>query len=175
MKKLLVLVLTGAMLISLAGCSEEEVAKTEVNINVDDVKNAVDEIAKTIDAKAIAEGLLKGIAYKDQLSEVDLDTAKMFYDFSDIGIDEAYIYESSGATAEEIVVLKCTDSDGASKAKDIFTKRVKEQIESYTDYVPEEVPKLKDAVIITSKEYAILCVSDDASKAKSIIEGIFTK
>ena len=48
-----------------------------------------------------------------------------------------------------------------------------EQTENFTDYVPEEVPKLNDAVIITSREYAILSVSGDSAKAKDIIEGAF--
>lgn len=178
MKKVLIMALAGAMLVMASGCSKEEPEKTQVNINVnEEVKEeeAVVEEEKIIDAKALADSLLGNITYKDELSEMKLDTAAMFYDFGGIEIDEAYIYESSGATAEEIVVLKCKDSDSANKAKEIFKKRIDEQIESYTDYVPEEVPKLKDAVIITSKEFAVLCVSDDSGKAKSIIEDTFTK
>ena len=101
---------------------------------------------------------------------VDLETAKMFLNLADIEVVEACIYESSGATAEEIVVLVCADADSAAKAKTAFEQRVEEQTENFTDYVPEEVPKLKDAVIITEDVYAVLSVSGDASKAKSIIE-----
>ena len=92
---------------------------------------------------------------------------------TDVDIEEAYIYESSGATAEEIVVFKCKDSDSASKAKVAFEQRVEEQTENFTDYVPEELPKLKDAVIAVNGEYAVLSVSGDSGKAKDIIEGAF--
>lgn len=176
MKRIIVCALAGAMLVTASGCSKEEPKKTQVNINVNEEASSEDQEVKeekTVDAKALADSLLKNITYKDELSEMKMETAAMFYDFSGIELDEAYVYESSGATAEEVVVLKCKDSDSAAKAKDIFKNRIDEQIESYTDYVPEEVPKLKDAVIITSREFAVLCVSDDSGKAKSIIEEAF--
>ena len=176
MKKLLLAALIGTMVFSITGCKGEEKEVHDISINVnEETEEAEAEAAeeKTVDAKAIADALLSDISYDDQLSEVDLDTAKMFLNFADVEINEAYIYESSGATAEEIVVLVCKDSDSAAKAKSAFEQRVEEQTENFTDYVPEEVPKLNDAVIITSREYAILSVSGDSSKAKDSIEGAF--
>ena len=182
MKKLLMAALIGTMVFSITGCKGEEKEVHDISINVneeseeaEDSADATDDATenKSVDAKAIADSLLSEISYTDQLSAVDLDTAKMFLNFADVEINEAYIYESSGATAEEIVVLVCKDSDSAAKAKSAFEQRVSEQKENFTDYVPEEVPKLNDAVIITSREYAILSVSGDSSKAKDSIEGAF--
>lgn len=184
MKKIVFMLLVGTMLFSTVGCSKQEPVKTQVNINVADEK-AKDEEAdeeseatqteKNVSAKDVADNLLKNVSFKDELSEMDIDTATMFYDFSSVEIDEAYIYESSGATAEEIVVIKCKDSDNAAKLKDIFAKRIDEQIESYTDYVPEEVPKLKDAVTVVNGDVAVLCVCDESAKAKGIIEELMGK
>ena len=178
MKKLLMAALIGTMAFSITGCKGEEKEVHDISINVNEESEEAEESAdatenKSVDAKALADSLLSEISYTDQLSAVDLDTAKMFLNFADVEINEAYIYESSGATAEEIVVLVCKDSDSAAKAKSAFEQRVSEQTENFTDYVPEEVPKLNDAVIITSREYAILSVSGDSSKAKDIIEGAF--
>lgn len=178
MKKLLMAALIGTMVFSITGCKGEEKEVHDISINVNEESEEAEDSAdatenKSVDAKAIADSLLSEISYTDQLSAVDLDTAKMFLNFADVEINEAYIYESSGATAEEIVVLVCKDSDSAAKAKSAFEQRVSEQKENFTDYVPEEVPKLNDAVIITSREYAILSVSGDSAKAKDIIEGAF--
>lgn len=178
MKKLLMAALIGTMAFSITGCKGEEKEVHDISINVNEESEEAEDSAdatenKSVDAKAIADSLLSEISYADQLSAVDLDTAKMFLNFADVEINEAYIYESSGATAEEIVVLVCKDSDSAAKAKSAFEQRVSEQKENFTDYVPEEVPKLNDAVIITSREYAILSVSGDSAKAKDIIEGAF--
>lgn len=183
MKRVICLALIGAMMFAFTGCKEEKQV-TEVNLEIkkddeapsasaEETEEKTDVEEKTVDAAKIAEDLLTEISYTDELSSVDKDTASMFLNFADVEIEEAYIYESSGATAEEIVVLKCKDSDNAANAKDAFSQRVEEQIDNYTDYVPEEVPKLKDAVIITSKEYAVLSVSGDSGKAKSIIEDAF--
>ena len=180
MKKLLMAALIGTMAFSITGCKGEEKEVHDISINVNEESEEAEDSAdatadateqKSVDAKAIADSLLSEISYTDQLSAVDLDTAKMFLNFADVEINEAYIYESSGATAEEIVVLVCKDSDSAAKAKSAFEQRVSEQKENFTDYVPEEVPKLNDAVII--REYAILSVSGDSAKAKDIIEGAF--
>lgn len=174
MKKTVYFALATAMVLTLAGCQKEEKQVIDVSKTVgESSEETAAEAEKTVDAAALASSLLGEISYDDTLTEVTLDTAKMFLNIADVEIEESYIYESSGATAEEIVVLKCKDSDGAANAKKAFEERVSEQTDNFTDYVPEEVPKLKDAVIITSKEYAVLSVSGDSSKAKDIIEGAF--
>ena len=181
MKRLVYLALVSALMLTFVGCKEEEkqvmdVSKT-INVDTNEAKEeaasepAKEEVAQ-IDVKALANSLLNDIAYTDQLSEVDKDTAAMFLNFANVEIEEACIYESSGATAEEIVVLKCKDEASASNAKTAFEQRVEEQTENFTDYVPEEVPKLKDAVISVSGEYAVLSVSGDSSKAKEIISSV---
>jgi len=175
MRKFTFITLACAMSIAVIGCGGKEdtaVSSNQEKVVIGEEKSedtASD--AKTVDVKAIADSLNSDITYTDKLTEVDLDTAKMFLNIGDVAIEESYIYESSGATAEEIVVIKCKDSDSAVKAKDAFIQRVKEQTENFTDYVPEEVPKLNDAVIAVKDVYAVLSVSGDSAKAKEIIGG----
>ena len=102
---------------------------------------------KDVDVNGLSDALHSQIAYKDELAPIDLDTAKMFYSFSDADITEAVFYESSGATAEEIAVIKCGSEAEAGKAEDVLRNRVSEQIESYKDYVPAELEKLNAAVV----------------------------
>ena len=125
----------------------------------------------SFDVSALGNDLKSQIVYQDELMELDADTASMFLNLSDIDIVNSAIYEGSGATAEEIVVLECSSADEASKAKSMLEDRVKEQKESFTDYVPGELTKLDAAVIKSAGNYAILSVSDDSSKASSIIDG----
>lgn len=120
-------------------------------------------------ASAIGNDLLSKISYEDDMSELDLDMAMMMMDLSDVDIKDSFICESTGATAEEIVVLECGSTDAAKKASEAFKKRVAEQKESYEDYVPEELKKLDVAVIATSGNFAVLSVSGDADTAKSVI------
>lgn len=118
----------------------------------------------------LGDALNTQITYKDELGQLDLQTAAMFINISGIDIVDGVVYEGSGATAEEIVVFKCASDEEAAKAKAVLEERVEEQIESFTDYVPEELTKLNAAVIRVNGEYAVLSVSDDPKSANAIID-----
>ncbi|MBR5407523.1 MAG: DUF4358 domain-containing protein [Lachnospiraceae bacterium] len=122
-----------------------------------------------VDAKALADALRNQVTYNDDLASIDLDTAGMFYSFGDAEINEAYFYESSGATAEEIVVIKCASDADAGKVEEILKRRVEEQKESFKDYVPAELEKLNTAIVKRSGKCVILSVSDEPDKAGDII------
>ncbi len=122
-----------------------------------------------VNTQELADALNTGIVYKDDLSSIDLDTAKMFYSFGDADITEAVFYESSGATAEEIAVIKCGNDADAGKVEDVLRTRVSEQVESYKDYVPAELEKLNAAVVYRKGNCAVLSVSDEPDKAREII------
>lgn len=121
------------------------------------------------DVKALGSDLNSKIVYQDTLSELDVDTASMFLNLADVNIANASIYEGSGATAEEIVVLECATAEDAAKAKEVLQTRVSEQIESFTDYVPAELTKLNSAVIKVNGKYAVLSVCDTPEEASKII------
>ena len=124
---------------------------------------------KAMNTDEVAGRLLGEITYQDSLTKTDLDTAGMFLNLSGIDVTSAAIYESSGWTAEEIVVMECASSADADKAKAMMEARVEEQKTNFVDYVPEEMEKLNAAVIVESGNFAVLSVSDEPDKAKSIL------
>ena len=121
------------------------------------------------DVEALGNELNEQITYADTLMPLDLDTAGMFLNLSEINVTKAAIYEGSGGPAEEIVVLECATEDDAKKAEEVLKTRVSEQIESFTDYVPGELTKLNAAVIKVNGKYAVLSVSDTPDEAGKII------
>ncbi len=122
------------------------------------------------DISALATDLDTKITYADTLEPMGVEMAGMFLNLSDVNITTAAIYEGTGATAEEIIVLECATDEDAKKAEQVLRDRVSEQIESFTDYVPEELTKLNAAVIKVSGKYAVLSVSDSPDEAKKIID-----
>ncbi len=122
------------------------------------------------DVAALGNDLSTKITYADSLGQMDIDTASMFLNLSDVNVVKAAIYEGSGGTAEEIVVLECASDADAAKAEQVLKTRVAEQIESFTDYVPEELTKLNAAVIKVRGKYAVLSVSDSPDEAKKLID-----
>ncbi|GAA4655026.1 hypothetical protein GCM10023142_21640 [Anaerocolumna aminovalerica] len=123
--------------------------------------------AKSIDVKTTANSLLTELKYEDQLSEVNYD---LVYDMEDINITESVVYVSSGATAEEIAAIKCETKEDAEKVETALKERVKEQKESFENYVPKELDKLDKAVIVKIGNTVVLSVSNEDAKAKEIIE-----
>ena len=122
------------------------------------------------DVASLGNDLATKITYADTLAPMDLDMAGMFLNLSDVNVTKASIYEGSGGTAEEIVVLECATDEDAKKAEEVLKTRVSEQIESFTDYVPEELTKLNAAVIKVNGKYAVLSVCDTPDEAKKIID-----
>jgi hypothetical protein len=123
--------------------------------------------AKSIDVKTTANSLLTELKYEDQLSEVNYD---LVYDMEDINITESVVYVSSGATAEEIAAIKCETKEDAEKVETALKERVKEQKDSFENYVPKELDKLDKAVIVKIGNTVVLSVSNEDAKAKEIIE-----
>ena len=121
------------------------------------------------DVNALGNDLATKITYADSLSPMDVQMAGMFLNLADVNVVNASIYEGSGGTAEEIVVLECATDEDAKKAEDVLKQRVAEQIESFTDYVPAELTKLNAAVIKVNGKYAVLSVSDTPDEASKII------
>ncbi len=149
MKRLTGIIAAGAMIFALAGCGGKK---------------------GDFDVTTLGNDLDTKIMYQDTLAAMDLDTAGMFLNLSEVNVTKAAVYEGSGGTAEEIVVLECASEDDAKKAEQVLKDRVSEQIESFTDYVPEELTKLNAAVIKVSGKYAVLSVSDTPDEAKKIID-----
>ena len=79
-------------------------------------------------------------------------------------------YFSSGATAEELVLFKAKDESGVQKLSDAVKARIDYQIGAFESYVPEEVPKLKKAVIIVSGLYVAMYVAADYDAAEKAIK-----
>lgn len=125
----------------------------------------------TIDIDALTTDVVTNAAFADEMSKLDTDTVAALYGI-DYAVSES-VYVSSGATAEEVAVFELKDSDDAQSALTAAQARIESQEASFKDYTPEELPKLKDAIVEAYGNYVIVCVCDDDA-AKDIIDG-YTK
>ena len=121
-----------------------------------------------IDAQALADDLVNKVTYTDELNEIDSEMAGELYQ---IGTAEnAYVYVSSGATAEEVAVFEFADTEAAEEAAKAADTRIQEQKDSFATYIPEEVDKLEHAILEQDGCYLVVCVTDDSDTANSIID-----
>ena len=76
----------------------------------------------------------------------------------------------TGATAEELAVFETKDSAAAEALVEKLKTRNSDRIESYSTYIPAEVPKLEDAVMVSGGRYVVLCVAQDASAVRELAQ-----
>ncbi len=125
--------------------------------------------AKEVDINKVAEDLKTQITYKDDLAKLTDEMFDSVYKIDRSLIKQAVAFTSSGATAEEIVAIELNKSDDVKTAETALKERIKYQKDGYSDYGPEEVPKLDNAVIKSSGNYIFMSVSDDHAKAAEIL------
>ncbi len=87
-------------------------------------------------------------------------------------VSEAAYYVASAAVAEEVLVVKAASSSDVATIKNCIEARRSMQMEDYADYVPKEVPKLRSAIVYTSGDIVVFCVSNNNSAMRSVIAGL---
>ena len=134
MKKLKLILVTLLSLLLLAACGRKK-SSGEV----------------TTDPSTLAKQLAEETVTSDTLSEVSTDIMASTYFVDTTKIEASSAYMSTGASACEAAVIKCSDAD-------------------YASYNAGETTKLENAIIKTSGNYVVLCVCDDTSKAEEILK-----
>lgn len=171
---------TCAMLTTLAicmtGCGEDS-AKDKENTTKEAVteETSVEETNKEdVDVKVVADAILDGGDFKDNLAEVDTTMAlTRLYSLDPEQVEASMFYTNSQATAEEIAVIKVKSQDYVQTVKDAYETRIADQKTACESYLPDEMPKLEAAVIYENGNYVVLCVSNDSDKALELIEAQF--
>lgn len=163
MKKAILCILLAAICL-FAGCG-----KTSDSNDTTPALTPVTSAAEWVDV------LSATVTFDDQMTVVDGESALVRY-----GVDEAYdddcaLYISSMATPEEIAVFKTNDRFDADYFTALASAYLAQQKESYSDYAPEQVPKLDTAVVRVCGEYVIVCVSADNEKAASVVDAYIGK
>ena len=128
--------------------------------------------AAVVDVTKIADRLLNEIKYDDKLAEAEKESLDVIYPgLPKDKIKAMKIYvSSSGGTSEEIAAFEANDEDTAKEIETKLKERVEAQKTSFKNYVPEELKRLENALVIRKGNYVYLSVSGDPDKAKSIIE-----
>ena len=127
-----------------------------------------------IDVADAASLLHGGITFVDIMSDMDTAGICRIFALADAEVAYAAGYVSTGATAEEIFVIEAVEgqADAVNKAIDAHMDYM---IDGYSDYGPDEVPKLENAVRETHGNYIFLCVCDEPAQAKTVIAQIVGK
>lgn len=149
MKKITIFLAALAMLFAFAGCIKEEV--------------------KNYEADAVADALNTGLTFGETLEKSTADAAYSIYGIDPALCTNAAVYVGSGATADEIAVFNCTDAAAAETVLKAVNTRIDYLREGYSDYGPDQVPKIDSAAVITLGNTVVMCICDTPEKVESIL------
>lgn len=178
-KKIYNIVMILAMAGALTACGNKEEKTTEntevvTTTETDGTETDVSDGALDVDVQTVADGILQGGDFKDNLAPVDTSLAlSRLYNLDAGQIEASAFYTNSNATAEEIAVIKASSADYVDTVKTAYENRIASQKEACKDYLPDEMTKLDAAVVYTNGNYVVLCVSNDSAKAEQVIEDLF--
>lgn len=125
-------------------------------------------VQEEADAKTVAGYVVEQVPFDDDIEAIDDALVLTIYGISQQDVTSYSLYASSGATASEVAVFVCTDADAAKRVQQAAEERVQRQLESFETYIPAELPKLQDPLLVQSGNTVALCVSghnDEASEA----------
>ena len=156
----------------LYGCGGSGNTKKASNTASTAASSAKSSQAAAVDVTKVADRLLNEIKYDDKLAEAEKESIDVIYPgLPKDKIKAMKIYvSSSGGTSEEIAAFEANDEETAKEIETKLNERVEAQKTSFKNYVPEELKRLENALVIRKGNYVYLSVSGDSDKAKSIIE-----
>lgn len=125
-----------------------------------------------IDPADAVQQLRDSMSFTDQMTDMDSAGACRFYDVDTALVQDSAAYVGSGATAESLAVFEATDADAAQSIADALQTFTDSWIEGYSDYKPEEVPKLESAVLEQDGVYVVFCVTSDNAAAKTAVQDL---
>lgn len=145
MKKYLYSIVFMLIVLTLSACSAKN---TEINI------------------QELTADLISNVEFADEMTPINEKTIESLYNINYAVSQQVYI--SSGATAEEVAVFELKDENDASKALDAVKQRIEVQKQDFQTYIPEEIPKLENAIVKKTGRYVIVCISN-SNEADEII------
>jgi len=102
--------------------------------------------------------------FKDNLSRVSDALIVSNYNIDGDYIRSAALFMSGGSTAEEVAVFETDTHKNADKLKKLIKKRVENKKKDFENYLPAEMPKLNNPLIVQKGKVVVLVISDKADK-----------
>lgn len=160
MKKILLTVITAALVCGMCGCGNGESSQNSPQTSTSS------QAALSVSEKT--KKLMDEVKFPSMV-EVNKDKLELYFDISDGDVTEysAYIC-GSAAMPDEIGVFVTKDADTAAKLKASVEKRIESQRKTYADYKPDEMYKLDDSFVSVNGNTVSYAICADNAKAKEI-------
>lgn len=115
-------------------------------------------------AAEIADAIYSTQTFQDTLNAIDSDMLGDYYRIDAADLTDSKVYVSgSFSTAEEIAVFQASSSDAVENIKKAINTRLEDLKLAFENYVPGEMTKINDPVLITKGTTVVLVLADDTA------------
>ena len=115
-------------------------------------------------AAEIADAIYSTQTFQDTLNAIDADMLGDYYRIDAADLTDSKVYVSgSFSTAEEIAVFQASSSDAVENIKKAIDTRLEDLKLAFENYVPGEMTKINDPVLITKGTTVVLVLADDTA------------
>ena len=146
MKKLLLLTLIFAFVLTFVGCGNQEPLNTET----------------------LKEDILKNVKFEVQLEKIGDNAVSVLFSLDD-GVT-AEIYKGSSVYPDQFGIFCAPDKTAADNTQKMLEEYKSSLLTDYSHYNAEQLGKIKDAVIYRRGNDVVFIISDQNDKAKEIIK-----
>lgn len=144
---------------------------SELEISNDNIKPESKFKGKSlIEPEKLFEKLNKSISFEDTLKKASLNAIFGSYGIELETLSNGGIYSGSGITAEEIAIFEVSNQKDVPKIKKAIEKYIEGKRNAYEGYVPKELLKLKNPVVVTNGRVVVLCISNNNAVAEKTIK-----
>lgn len=154
MKKVLIVVITVVMALSVASCA----------------KKAVE-----IDLLALKNELLAADLFLDEFEQINDSKIETMIGLDLTLIVKGEFWRGSGVTGEEYGLFECKDEKDAKALVKLLEERREYQYTTYEGYAKEALPRIENTVIRQSGKYVAYVAADKYEKAAEIVDKAFGK
>ena len=124
---------------------------------------------KSFDAEAAFKALLNDVTYTKELTDVSGNAPYWFSGMPDGA--EIKMYRAAGSSfTDQLIMITAKDEKDVEAVKasaDAYIAGLTNQAQKYS---PEEIQKLKNAVVFDSGNYVIVCITEDTDTVNKILE-----
>lgn len=114
------------------------------------------ELYQTLSAEAATK-----LKFAEKLAEVDKETTCLTYGLELSQVSEAMMLVGSGAYVDEFAIFLASDGTKAEALKAKAEERVAFQKKLYTNYNPQELPKLEQPLLFVKDNLVVLCIGGE--------------
>lgn len=116
--------------------------------------------------------LLDAGLFSEAPEELDDDIACELLGVDSALVSDCQVYLPTSTNGEALALLVLSSAEDAQTAQSACEAWIADQIDSYRDYSPTNVPKLEGAVISVRENTVLLVVGSDPAAAQAAVDGL---